>query len=216
MRLALAAALVALVATLPARADYETIPVDDKSSDKKSEGHHEHESVTYSGIGLAWVGTDFDNLKDAVNLNFALGFRIPTFDWFGAEVEIGTTIIPGEREDLPQCQSSSGFPPQVISRDCPGHYTQSSNDFQMNNIAVYGVFRSRGKFYFMGKGGYRYLNSSIEELEDNRSGAAFGGGVGYRWGESLSGVELYYTHFSSEVTFIGFSISYGFGGHGRD
>jgi hypothetical protein len=222
--LALVIAAALAVPSLTALADdssngsVNTIPVKDDDKDKSSDDHaHHSESVTYSGIGLTRVTTDFDNLKSAVNLNFVLGFRVPTFDIFGAEVEIGTTVIPGERKDIPQCSSGGGPLGGVTTQNCPGKYTQSQSDLQMNNIGVFGVLRSPGRFYAMGKYGYRYLNTSIDELSQNRSGAAWGLGGGYRWGESLSGVELFYTHFSQDVKYMGFSIAYGFGGsHERD
>lgn len=217
MRKTISALLALLVvAALPARAaeDLKTIPVDDSTRDDKPAKRHE--SVTYSGIGLTQVSTSFDNLKSAVNLGITLGFRVPTFDIFGAEVEIGTTIIPGERKDIPQCTSGGGPLGGTVTQNCPGKYTQSQNELQMNNIAVFGVLRSPGRLYGMGKYGYRYINSSIEELQENKSGSAWGLGAGYRWGESLSGVEAFYTHFSPDVKYLGFSIAYGFDGHNRD
>jgi hypothetical protein len=174
-----------------------------------------NESVTYSGIGLTRVSTDFDNLKSAVNLTLDLGFRVPTFPIIGAEVEISTTIIPGENTGGGGAVGCGG----PLQPPCPGggNNTSDPDELQMNNIAVYGVFRSPGRFYGMGKIGYRYLNTSIDELsEENRSGAAYGGGAGYRWGESLSGVEIYYTRMSEDLDYLGFSLSYGFGGGGRE
>jgi hypothetical protein len=214
MRNAISAVLgLLLLAVLPVHAaeDLKTIPVDDSERDDKPAKRHE--SVTYSGIGLTQVSTDFDNLKSAVNLGITLGFRVPTFDIFGAEVEIGTTIIPGENKG--SSGGSTGNCGGLLQPACPGD-TASGDDLQMNNIAVYGVLRSPGKLYGMGKFGYRYINSSIAELQENKSGSAWGLGGGYRWGESLSGVELFYTKFSEHITYIGFSIAYGFDGRNRD
>lgn len=210
-----ALASLGILAGSAARADdsgaYGTIPVDTKDEKKSDDRRERNESVTYSGIGLARVSTDFENLKDAVNLNFSIGFRVPTIDWIGAELELSTTVIPGENETTSQQGGSNCG--GVLQPPCPSGDTQSGNDLQTNSAAVYAVLRSPGKFYGMAKYGYRYLNTSIDELQDNRSGSAWGVGAGYRWGSTLSGVELYYTRLTPDVTFMGFALAYGFGGH---
>ena len=208
-----AASAAVLLLSLPALAKDD----DDKSKDKDDD--KPRESVTYTGIGLTRVSTDFDNLKDAVNLQLVLGFRVPTFDWFGAEVEIGTTIIPGENESNTSSGGGGGACGGILQPPCPPGTTntQDLDELQMNNIAAYAVFRSPGRLYGMGKIGYRYVNASIEELmEDDRSGTAWGAGAGYRWGETLSGVELFYTKFSDRIDYIGFTLNYGFDGRDRD
>lgn len=203
--------LAALMVCAPAFA------VDDGT--KEAEEKSENSSVTYSGVGLVQAKTKFDNLKPAVNLNASLGFRIPTVEIFAVELEISTTVIPGSNSGPRQCSTIGGGGGGLIgggssgSTSCPpGKFTSSSDDLQMNNIGVFGVLRSPGKFYAMAKYGYRYLNTNIPELQQERSGNAYGFGGGYRWGKSLSGVELAYTKYSKEVTYTGFSISYGFGG----
>jgi hypothetical protein len=82
---------------------------------------------------------------------------------------------------------------------------------------VFAVLRSQGQFYAVGKLGYRFINSSIEEIQegDDKSGTAYAGGGGYRWGKSLSGVELMYTKYSDQIDYIGFNVAYGFGGRDR-
>ena len=55
--------------------------------------------VFYSGMGVERVSTDFNNLGEATNLAVVLGFRIPTASWFGLEIDIGQTLIPGEYKD---------------------------------------------------------------------------------------------------------------------
>ena len=77
---------------------------------------------------------------------------------------------------------------------------------------LYAVYRSPGKFYGMGKVGYRYAGTNIQELQADRSGSAYAGGVGYRWNPKKSnGVELYYNKFTSQITYYGLNIAYGFG-----
>jgi hypothetical protein len=177
---------------------------EEKEKQEKSASEKERESVTYSGIGIAAASTDFDNLKDAVNLSAAIGFRIPTQRIFSVELEIATTIIPGE---------NSGAPPLLGGNGDGQRLTRTGNDLQMNNIGIYLVARSPGRFYAMGKYGYGYTNNNIPELQEKRSDTAYGAGLGYRWNpDTLSGVELYYTRFNDEIDYAGFQISYGFGG----
>lgn len=192
---------------------------------EKTAAEKERESITYSGIGITAASTDFDNLKDAVNLTAALGFRIPTQRIFSVELEIATTLIPGENSGpapllgggggdgggLPGLGGGSGG--GGGSSGGGERLTSTSNDLQMNNIGIYLVARSPGRFYVMGRYGYGYTNNNIPELQEQRTDTAYGAGLGYRWNPaSLSGVELYYTRFNDEIDYAGFQISYGFGG----
>lgn len=172
-------------------------------------------AVTYSGIGLSKVSSKFDNLDDAINLDVALGIRIPTVNWFAAEIALAFTVVPGENKGGRSCTTTGGGLLGGGSTSCEGGtFTSSNNDLQMNNVGVFAVVRSPGKYYLVGKYGFRYINSSIEEIQqgDDQSGTAYAGGVGYRWGRGLSGVELIYNRYSSQLDYIGFNIAYGFGG----
>ena len=196
----------------------DTIPVD---GGDESPPEDDDDAVSYSGIGLTRVSTDFDNLKEAINLGGVIGIRVPTVNWIAAEINIDVTMIPGENTGprdpgtpnvcppppTPQPPGCQGTPAQQ------GTFTQSRNDLQMQNVGVFLVARSPGKYYATGKYGYRFINISIEEIQDggDQSGSAYGAGVGYRWGKSLSGVELLYTKYSEQLDYLGFNIAYGFG-----
>ena len=65
------------------------------------------------------------------------------------------------------------------------------------------AFKSTGRFYVTGKYGYRYIATSLRELDDDRSGNGFAFGVGYRWGKGHSGVELAYKELAEDVESIG-------------
>lgn len=202
----------------------------DREEKEESAAEKERESITYSGIGVAAASTDFANLKDAFNLSAAVGFRIPTLrNIFSVELEIATTVIPGENSGAAPLLGGGGGDggdgglPIVGGGDGGDggnggdgggeRLTRSGADLQMNNIGLYLVARSPGRFYAMGKYGYGYTNSNIPELQEKRSDTAYGAGFGYRWNpETLSGVELYYTRFNDEIDYTGLQISYGFGG----
>ncbi|MGH8481416.1 MAG: hypothetical protein ACRES8_03040 [Nevskiaceae bacterium] len=157
------------------------------------------EQVFYSGFGLSRAQTDFINLGEAVNLEAVLGFRIPTAPWFGIEIDIGQTLIPGEnRPEVQPSQNCGG----LLEPPCPGA-TGDPDDLQMQALGVSAAFKTTGRFYLTGRYGYRYINTSIEEINEKRSGNGFGFGVGYRWGRGLSGVELSYKELSDDVESIG-------------
>ena len=188
----------------------DTIPVDGGDEPPPED---DDDSVTYSGIGVARVNVKLKNpnikIDGAINLAAVIGFRIPVLKGLGAEIELGQTIIPGQITET-SCMTVPNVPP-------PGSTTTCSNrdrgDFGMNFAAgLYAVYRSPGKFYGMGKVGYRYAGTNIQELQADRSGSAYAGGVGYRWNPKKSnGVELYYNKFTSQITYYGLNISYGFG-----
>jgi hypothetical protein len=155
------------------------------------------EQVFYSGMGVSRVGSDYVNLGEAINLEGVIGFRIPTVPWFGLEIDIGQTIIPGQ--NTPEVQSGCGG---VLQPPCPGA-TGDPDEFAMQALGLSLALKSTGPFYVTGKYGYRYLLTSIEDLDDKRSGTGFGIGVGYRWGRGLSGVELGYRQLGEDVESIG-------------
>lgn len=218
-----------IVACLLMSASSLALAQDRSDSKEKSASEKERESITYSGIGIAAASTNFDNLKNAVNLSAAIGFRIPTQRIFSVELEIATTIIPGENSGpapllgggdgggggggLPIVGGGDGGDGGNGGGGGGERRTQTGSDLQMNNIGIYLVARSPGRFYVMGKYGYGYTNNNIPELQEKRSDTAFGAGLGYRWNpDTLSGVELYFTRFNDEIDYAGFQISYGFGG----
>lgn len=168
------------------------------------------QSVIYSGIGFARIDTPFDNLRTAVNLNAILGVRVPGVDIVSAELEISTTIIPGDNRGAP---SPSAVPPLLAEGDqTQGRNTRSGSDLQMNNVGLYLVARSPGRFYAMGRVGYGFANTNIPEIQDgNNRDVALGGGVGFRWDErNLAGLEAYFTRFNDDIDYAGIQISYGF------
>jgi hypothetical protein len=170
------------------------------------------EQVFYSGLGIDRVSTDFANLGEATNLQAVLGFRIPTAPWVGLEIDLGQTLIPGDYRDprpaQPAMPIGCGAPlaPPCTTPAQPaedGAFDPEGDEFQMQALGLSLALKSTGRFYVMGRYGYRYLATSNEALNEDRSSKGFGAGLGYRWGRGLSGVELTYKELAENVESIG-------------
>jgi hypothetical protein len=212
MRLASRLTLLALTAVLGA-APAAAVAQSGGTSMPASSSDDDYElSSTYSSIGLQKVALDVRgyDTKDPVNLDITLiGFRIPTVPWFGVELNLGFTMIPGEISASTSGSAGSGICPGPLC--VPGSSGSSSKqDIGMTTASAFAVVRSTGSVFAMGKLGYRYLGSSIQGFPENRTGDAWGAGVGYRWNKKGSYAEFGYTHYSSEVTALGFSLSYSY------
>jgi hypothetical protein len=170
------------------------------------------ERVFYSGFGVERVSTDFDNLGAATNLEGVLGFRIPTAPWLGLEIDLGQTMIPGEyRDPDPGAPACTDPPFNTTPLGCVpggraadnGAYDGAGDEFMMQALGLSLALKSNGPFYVTGKYGYRYIATSNDTVNENRSGKGFAFGVGYRWGRGLSGVELGYKQLAEDVESIG-------------
>jgi hypothetical protein len=224
MRVATRVTLVALAATLLAAPAAFAQSEDEKILEQggtttpppaSDDGDYEL-STTYSSIGLQKVAADFENVEDAINLDITMiGFRIPTVPWFGIELNLGFTMAPGQ---IDPNGGTPGDPGNCVLPDFPpgctpateGTAATGSGDFTSTNIGAFAVLRSTGSLFAMGKLGYRYMNTSIEQLQDDRSGTAYGLGVGYRWNKKGSYAEFGYTKWAEKIDALGISISYSY------
>lgn len=202
----------------PAAADSQESPPEERRQHPEDDAIDDEEldeQVFYSGLGIDRVSTDFDNLGEATNLQAVLGFRIPTVPWVGLEIDLGQTIIPGDYRDprpgspaIPGTCTAPNFPPGCIP-DQParapedGAFDPEGDEFAMQALGLSLALKSTGRFYVMGRYGYRYIATSNETLNENRSGNGFGVGLGYRWGRGLSGVELSYKELADEIDSVG-------------
>jgi hypothetical protein len=190
--------------------------------DKELDDEDLDAQVFYSGMSIERVSTDYDNLGEATNLGATLGFRVPTIPWVGLEIDIGQTIIPGEYRDP---DPGSAGTPDV---NCPGplcvpgeparpaeHGAADGDgqEFGMQALGIGLAFKSLGKFYVTGKYAYRYIATSNDTVNEDRSGKGLGFGVGYRWGRGLSGVELGYKELAKDVEAIGLTFFVRTGGN---
>jgi len=93
------------------------------------------------------------------------------------------------------------------------HKTISGAELDIYTLALYGVYRSSGNFYFKGKGGlvYEYLSVSsfAFPLEGEDLGLSLGAGGGFRIGQDTL-LELEYTIIESDIDFISLGIIFEF------
>ncbi len=189
--------------------------------------------ITFASIGFERVTTDLDNVGAMVNIDANTGIRIPTIDWIAAELDASVSIIPGKNSNqssgiLGKADCVGGVPNVPPGCTIPGgggggggggsssNTPTTQDDLQMFSIGVFLALRSPGRFYASGKVGYRYLGTNIDtadnKLYDKRTGVAWSGGLGWRWGQTLSGVEVMYTDYGAQIRGVGLNIVYGFGG----
>lgn len=182
---------------------------DDHRHDHEDDRDRDLRDITYSAIGLSRMSVDFENVEEAVTLDATMGFRPPSVQWFGVELNLGFTVIPGEvtRATNSTGQQCGG----LLMPPCDTTQTTAQEDFNAFNLGVFAVVRSPGTLFAMGKVGYRYLNTSLPELDDERSGSAWGAGFGYRYNDRGGFAELQYLRLSPEIDTIGFALGYGFG-----
>lgn len=215
LALAVAAALSLLPGVALAQSDEEILKQEPAGGTDLPPAKYEDddldEQVFYSGLGVSRVETNFENLGEAVNLDITLGFRIPTVKWFGIEIDIGQTIIPGEYREPRPAQPAQPLGCGTVLNPCTtpaqpaeeGARDADRDEFQMQALGLSAVLKSTGRFYVLGRYGYRYLITSIDDLNETRSGTGLGVGAGYRWGKGLSGVELSYREIGEDAESVG-------------
>lgn len=197
--------------------------VDDGTGDSEEE-RPVSDSVTFSGGGLSKVSANFDNVADAINIDGTIGFRIPTVNWFAVELNLSQTVQGTDIKSIPQCATTTqtGTNPvtgqpifTTTNGDCPGEYTTTDQrqQFGVFSFGVFASLRTPGSFYGLAKIGYRTVNSTLDEHQDQGSGSAYGVGAGYRWSpRSLAGAELVYNKYGDLFSSISLNFNYGFGG----
>jgi hypothetical protein len=202
-------------------ATVDTIPVnvdDEASAVQRGDGPEEERgALLYLSFGVSHVSSTFANVKDAANVDVSLGAGLPWpyLDWFGAEIALAFTVLPGEHRGPQPCQEAGGLPPlspgEVVCE--AGLYTRSQNELQMTNLGAFGVLRTPGKFYVLGKYGWRYIASSIDEIQErDRDGPAWAAGAGWRFGYGrLTGLELSYSDYSEHLEMVTLALTHGFG-----
>lgn len=185
---------------------------DERETAPPAEDEPEELPAIYSALGVQKLGTDIEGVTDAVNLDITVvGFRVPTVPWFGIELNLSTTFIPGEVRESATTPGSEDcvIPPFIGCTSSGGETITAEDNYGVNALGIYLVGRSPGKFFATGKLGYRYIDTNLFDL-DEKTGNAWSIGGGYRWKDDGSYVELLYTKLSDEFDALGFGISYSY------
>ncbi len=181
---------------------------------------------TYSGIRLTSVTTDFDNLDRAINLGYTLGIAIPPLgNMVAAEIDLSTTLIPGENSGgtgitggggdegsgdgglLGLGGGGDGDGGGGDSSSSGGKRTQGNEDLRTNSVGIFLSGRTPGRFFGMARAGYRFMRSTVDELNEEQTGAAFTLGGGYRYDKDGT-VELSYTQYSDEAAYLSLAVNF--------
>jgi hypothetical protein len=168
------------------------------------------QQMTYAGIGFAQVSTNFDNVKPAVNLTGVIGIHPPGTNWLAGELELGTTISSGDVSTQPAAAAANCG--GVLQPPCPAAGSAAPGHFSLQHAAVFGVLRTPGLVYGIGRIGYQYISTSLPQLDGHHSGLAWSLGGGWRYRPaSITGLELLYTQVSNHVRYLGLGLNYSFG-----
>ncbi len=185
---------------------------------------------TYSSIRLTSVDTDFDNLDRAFNLGFTLGINIPGVsvipsNMFAAEIDLSSTLIPGENRGTGGlggggggggdgcaitdvgCQLGGGGDGGGGGGGSSANNTTDPDDLRLNSVGIFLRARTPGTFFGMARAGYRFVETTISELNEEQTGSTWGLGLGYRY-SSQGAVELTYTQYGSDINYLSLSVSY--------
>lgn len=157
------------------------------ASKKSPEVSDPAEQMTYAGIGFARVNAGISGVSDATNLTGVIGVHPKGVNWVAGELELGTTVSSGD-------------------------VSGSGRHFSLQHGAVFGVLRSPGIVYGLGRIGYQYINTGLDQFNGKHSGVAWSAGAGWRIRhDSAVGAELLYTRVSNGLDYWGLRLNYGFG-----
>lgn len=201
-------------------------------TDADNDDEEDRYDPTYQSFRIASVDTEFSNIDRAFNLGFTLGIRIPGLTWKGteflsAEIDLSSTIIPGENSggstllgdncDDGDDDGDGGIGLPIVGDLIGGsgsdgggecRQSQSGSDLRMNTVGLFARARSPGRFFGAARVGYRFIESSISDLNDSQTGAAWSLGAGYQYSPRGGAVELVYSQYGSDVNLIELSVSY--------
>ncbi len=198
-------------------------------AENKDEPEKNPDDPTYSSFRLSQATADFDNLDPGFNLGYSLGFRLPEVEFLSVELDISSTVIPGENSGgvsepivnnnddggggiLDPILGGGGSDGGGNSSSGGGKNTRSNNELLLNTLGIFGRIETprslSNRFFGTARFGYSYVDSSIPELiEDGRGGGSWGVGVGYRYGND-GRVELNFTQVAQDLQYLALGISF--------
>ena len=145
------------------------------------------ETSLYLSLKGGWMMADPSKYGDAFNAGLLFGglfFQDPSSGSLAIEGEISRTLSDG----------------RISSRPDRG-------DWEIDTIALYGVYRTPGKYYFKGKLGFLHEDVTFRHLNQrtiNDDDTVFSLGLGVGWNiDDRTSLELDYTLIEDDVDFLG-------------
>lgn len=134
----------------------------------------------YVGVQAGSMNHDGSGFDSANNLGITLGYEF-------LNVALGDIAIEG------------GYTNTVDKGNAP------TGDWEIQTLALYGVFRTAGPIYFKAKGGV--LGSNIKESSQSNTSTEFSGGIGGGFSLGIAQLELEYTRIEEDVDFISLTLN---------
>ena len=135
----------------------------------------------YFGLSGGIMDNDDSGFDDGVSGGLALGYEFRS-------VGIGDVAIEGI------------FTQSVTDADAPNR-----QDWEIETVGLYGVFRSAGPVYFKAKGGLQSIDIEIDRESDDELEFSVGAGVGFSTG--IFQFELDYTRIEDQINFIALQVN---------
>lgn len=194
-------------------------------------GKEDPDDLMFSSFRVSYAQPDYDNLKGGFNLGGSFGFRLPDFNMLAIEINLSTTLIPGENEGGvspplfndgnngndggildPLLGGGDNGDNSGSSGSNNGKFTRSNSEFASNSFGIFASLETprsiSPRFFATARIGYSYVDSTIPEMtEDGRGHGSWGLGFGYRYGND-GRIELRYTQVSDDLFLIGLGYSY--------
>lgn len=167
----------------------------------------------YNAAKITAVETDFSNLDTAYNLGGLLaGFHLPgQLNWLSIEVDLSQTVVPGEnQEQNPNTTNvGGGLLGGGGTNSSPNpDETQDRDDLALFSGGIFLAARTTGSWFVGGRIGYaNFFNSSIDEIDADKSGSAFSALAGFRYSDKNNRwVELEFTSMPADVDYISLNL----------
>ncbi len=135
----------------------------------------------YLGLAGGIMDNDDSGFDDGVSGGLALGYEFRS-------VGIGDLAIEGI------------YTQSLTDADAP-----NDQEWEIETVALYGVFRSAGPVYFKGKGGLQSIDIEIDRESDDELEFSIGAGVGSSTG--IFQFELEYTRIEDQINFIALQVN---------
>ncbi len=135
----------------------------------------------YFGLSGGIMDNDSSGFDDGVSGGVALGYEF-------RGVTIGDLAIEGH------------FTQSVTDADAP-----NGQDWEIETVGLYGVFRSAGPVYVKAKGGLQSIDIEIDRESDDELEFSVGAGVGFSTG--IFQFELDYTRVEDQINYIALQVN---------